>query len=157
MLQKPHRHCTDGGSRRQGREKRLLFIFILTSPCRHSSPSVAFSYYIETLDRAQISALPCCSRIVSIVVLGLRPCPTTSGIAVHQLHKPPGKNLSSCMGLLSQRACICLLATEWLHCISPSLGHISLGLYFPLISVAEITQQLAWQPRANWMGGWLTD
>lgn len=105
MLQKPHRLFTDGRSRKQGWEKRLLFIFILTSPCRHSSPSVASSHYIQILDRAQISALSPCSVVFSRVFPGLDPCHTTSGIAVCQLHKPPSKNLSSCMGLLSQHPC----------------------------------------------------
>lgn len=104
ILQKPHRHCKDGGSRRQCWDQSPLFIFILILPCRHSYPLVAFSHYVQILDRAQISALPPCSR----VVLELHPCPTTSGFAVCQLHEPPGKNLSTCMGLVSQHACICL-------------------------------------------------
>lgn len=101
--QKSQDHSKDEENRRQGWEKRLIFIFIIfTLPCRHSFPSAASSCYIQTPDRAQISALPPCSRVSSSIVLQFHPCPATNGIAVRQLHEPSGKNLSSCMGLLSQ-------------------------------------------------------
>lgn len=119
-----HKGIVDGRSRRQGQEKRLLFIFILASPCRHSSLSIASLNYVQMPDRAQIRALSFCSRVLPGVVPELHQSTTTSGTAVCQLRGPPGRNLSSCMGLLSQHACICLQATERLRCFAPRPGHI---------------------------------
>lgn len=121
-----HKGIVDGRSRRQGQEKRLLFLFILALPCRHSSLSIASLNYVQMPDRAQICALSFCSRVLSGVVPELHQSATTSGTAVCQLRGPPGRNLSSCMGLLiptrlhlpaSHRAIALFLTEAWSYCI----------------------------------------
>lgn len=147
-----HRHCTDGGSSRQGRGKRLLVILILILRCTHSAASAAssqlFSNTGQDLDIC-FAPLPwattqCCPRIT--------PLPS------HKWH---------CCHLSAARACRHkrlffhgLLTTRHLHLplrhrmialrrSSPGLGQMSPGFHFLLISMARIAQQLPWQPRAN--------